>query len=884
MNYQQAFINGFYNRLREDEPCGTQSAGVGQTSNLYDALNDAINHLNANSEPDRVKKIVIFSSRANTKDQNTICQDFENKLAPTKSGIDVIMINIPKERSNAGQPSAFDPYTTSVGPYQVPSEYLKCLTNFDDSRIEYFTRNKDLTSDLQVVVEVIDVLQDEICSTPTTSPTTVPTRDPTADPTVDPTRDPTTDPTQNPTESPIACPSCACTDDWSSDFIFLIDTGCVPSDECGDYTEGIAELASSMKPRYAPRFGVITFDGTDSPIVQIPINDTEFNNFAEGSLNEHDHKEFYDRIRALECNGNNGDPTIKKANTISAIDEAMRIFEYEETTYLPEISCEYTLYPSPGTYSDYSCRGVFTACKHNPPFETNALPALSAWQARSAWGDCRNRYKKIVIFSACLNTENIDIDGGEPPSDDPVCSAYQDENDRTPVAGAGEVEITIFNVFTTESTISATSYQCLTEDDENRRYFGGEDVTPRQPITLDGIVGNYGLPDGSPTRLQLLPFEICETPTAAPTTDPTLSPTEDPTKSPTSEPTTSPTKPPSKAPTLPPVPLCNCDHLAFEFEMIENSCDNPNYARSPDIIMMPGEEDVSGDCHVCTPYDCDLGFNCWRYKMKPKQPYTYIDNPACTNHNPSFIVLPPKNGCTDIWGPYTDYHYTYVLKDVVDETDPWFIMGWNYLTFDDMMTGPEPITGLTGIQIPISIYDPFTNEFHFEICLYGVKDTTSDLNIGYGYSVQNCQNSPPEEYGYDCPTDTPFPDICNDDIMAECSLYLFAHKDDGEQVDDDNNNKGVDLLGSNNNNKKSKHNIFSMYTSYSQWIFIGIMAIFALNIFICAYIKCIRKNNTNMSSRNNKKYGAIEKDDESDDSDGTDSEIDSDESAQQLMQ
>ena len=67
-----------------------------------------------------------------------------------------------------------------------------------------------------------------------------------------------------PTPSPIACPNCACKDDSSSDFISLIDTGCMTQLECEEYTEGIAELASSMKPRHLPRFGVITFDGTST--------------------------------------------------------------------------------------------------------------------------------------------------------------------------------------------------------------------------------------------------------------------------------------------------------------------------------------------------------------------------------------------------------------------------------------------------------------------------------------------------------------------------------------------------------------------------------------------------------------------------------------------
>ena len=62
-------------------------------------------------------------------------------------------------------------------------------------------------------------------------------------------------------------------------YYVLIDRGCVSDDECGEYTEGIAELIASMKPRSAPRIGALTYDGYGSEII-IALKDTQYNDFT----------------------------------------------------------------------------------------------------------------------------------------------------------------------------------------------------------------------------------------------------------------------------------------------------------------------------------------------------------------------------------------------------------------------------------------------------------------------------------------------------------------------------------------------------------------------------------------------------------------------------
>ena len=512
-------------------------------------------------------------------------------------------------------------------------------------------------------------------------------------------------------------------------------------------------------------------------------------------------------------------------------------------------------------------------------------------QRNAVKGDCTGRNKKILIFSACLNTENTAY-----PNDDPVCTAYESAENRTPVKDAGEVEITVFNMLTKEGTVKVDSYECLTEGDSDRLLYGGCDDYGATDITLDGIVGDECLPYGSTDRIISLPTEICEFPTQNPTTDPTQAPTEQPTTEPTPAPTDLPTKAPSDSPTPPPIPKCNCDNLRYEFELLDKSCTN-SYGKSKSYTRLIDGSKPDGACSACDPYiGCDLGYNCWRYKMKQKTPK--CGNPSCRDHNPSYIILPPRNDCQDDGYVFTGEQYQFIIHDVVDETDDYYPFGYNYEELFnedpgvDGLFGPDPSTGQVGIRIPIYFYN-YNNEFIFEICLYSVREMTSNVDIGYGYSVQECKRSPPEIYGYKCPTNVPFPDLCQPDVMDECEWLIsmgYTYAEEGKAHLDNNDNEpiAIDLLknGMNKRKNNSKHNILAMYTSYSQWIFIIIMAIFALNIFICGYIKYLRKNNANMSSENRKKYGFVEKNDESsDDSDGTDSEIDSDESVdQQLVQ
>merc|ERR1719410_562109 len=280
-----------------------------------------------------------------------------------------------------------------------------------------------------------------------------------------------------PTPSPIQC---ACTTGGNTDLYIIADTTCIPDDECEAYSEGIAELFSSIKgPFTIPRVAMMTYDGSSVHTV-VELNDTDFNNYPaqrqlKGGVD--DVKEFYNKIRdGINCQS----LVDAEVDVISAIDEAFRQFTYEETTYLP--------------------------------------PAL------------RGRDKKIALFSTCEHSINSQ-------TEDDVCDKYKTEEDRTVVGD--EVEFTIFNVQTTTANVAQDYLYCLTEDDPGRQFFIGgangitvEDFEDQVEPFANEICYQ---PTPSPTK-RPTPSPVKQ-PTHHPTPLPTKKPTPTPTKRTTAWPT-----------------------------------------------------------------------------------------------------------------------------------------------------------------------------------------------------------------------------------------------------------------------------------------------------------------------------------------------------------
>ena len=166
------------------------------------------------------RELIIFSN-CRADDQDDICTNYEdlirnpsNSPQGTDSGINVNMVNTIPSNDNG---------------YNIvnPNTYLSCLTEYDPNGRIFNPPNPSNDNDIK---NIIDNVQNSICTQPTPTPTTDPTidptsdptRDPTADPTTDPTRDPTTDPTVHPTKSPTL-DECVSED---TDIIILVDSGC----------------------------------------------------------------------------------------------------------------------------------------------------------------------------------------------------------------------------------------------------------------------------------------------------------------------------------------------------------------------------------------------------------------------------------------------------------------------------------------------------------------------------------------------------------------------------------------------------------------------------------------------------------------------------------
>eukprot|EP01084_Bolivina_argentea_P091817 165257_1 len=649
---------------------------------------------------------------------------------------------------------------------------------------------------------------------------------------------------------------CSCENGLEMDLQILIDLSCISDSECDAYTEGIAELFSSIKGEYAgPRIGVYTF--SDNSVDEIvALNNTDYNYINYGDdpsaykIGLIGKKALYNMIRNIDCSS--GNINGQSTDTMSAINNMMEIFEYEEQIYLPSL------------YFETSRRGSITA------------------------HDFTSRHKKIALFSTCIaSTGGID--------ENDICTAYSSENNRyifdSDGINSGEVEITIINVIAENGNIpSPYSYLfCLTENDDGRQFYLGksDDDGNNYAITYDAMVD----------RLECFRNEICDNPTTAPTFEPTLSPTTNPTTDPTSDPTTDPTTKPTPYPIPPEEPRCTCDNLGFELINL-------------DYVGNGGCEPTGGCVYDPNCFSMEIS------KITPKE-----CNPDCkttksdgyTPHIPDYIIIEPKSDCAITM---TAASYFAVLQCALesnsgltlpDDIDGWTDWGTIDYTEDcpepcdeyGMPVGceeyvidhyvwvdgtPDPITGAEGLEIPLKLTQwADDGTYNFELCLWGVTNTVS-TTIGWGFTVPGCSSiGGGIQYGMQCETNN-IPDLCEDFIA-------YAHNTDGVK-NIIPQNEPIDVLNPGNSPQKkpadspqktpSNHSLFAIYSAYSQWIFIIIMAIFSLNIFVCAYIKCIRSK---VRNQNNKNYGFISKqdDDETGSSDGTDSEIDSD-SDEQLIE
>eukprot|EP00488_Nonionellina_sp_1-RS-2012_P001724 TRINITY_DN293_c0_g1_i1.p1 TRINITY_DN293_c0_g1~~TRINITY_DN293_c0_g1_i1.p1 ORF type:complete len:451 (+),score=116.67 TRINITY_DN293_c0_g1_i1:13-1365(+) len=447
------------------------------------------------------------------------------------------------------------------------------------------------------------------------------------------------------------------------------------------------------------------------------------------------------------------------------------------------------------------------------------------------------------MFSTCVDKSH---------ATDGVCTAYGDRTSRQ--INGEDVEFTVYNVLTKESNLDEDTYDCLTLNHPDRLYHASEVDTE---LTLSEMT----------EQLEKFKEEICNVPTQDPTSDPTVDPTRDPSRDPTSDPTSDPTNDPTQNPTL---PRCECENLGYELEWIE--CDTEGGGCPP-----VGECDFTPICNI---YDILLNLDDVPGDNDARCKYESPVNSQLVPHQPQHIIIAAPFDCPITMSKFNWWNVVQSVKGGEPGTD---LTDLNFEELEDV----DPLADIAGIKIPIAEFFPGINSngvnvtvYRIEICLYGVKDyvfqkdenerKTDDhwVNIGWVYDDTDLSGDD-IAYGYNCPATIKIPNVCED-------AKIYA-RSPGK------NNQPLDMLrpkpGSNNNMDEthSPNSFFELYTAYSLWVLAAVVAIFALNVVVCVYIKCIAPSSGTGSGKK-KVYGFISGEEPpkfDDRSDSTDSEWDS---------
>jgi hypothetical protein len=147
----------------------------------------------------------------------------------------------------------------------------------------------------------------------------------------------------------------------------------------------------------------------------------------------------------------------------------------------------------------------------------------------------------------------------------------------------------------------------------------------------------------------------------------------------------------------------------------------------------------------------------------------------------------------------------------------------------------------------------------FEICLLGVYNLAR-TNVGWGYEETSVAGTG-GQYGYSCLSNIELPDLCENGVMESCA----AHQAQTQHLDTPQAGDVIKLMNMKHLKKLGESAVFT------RWMSVAVLVIFALNVFICFCMKCVRRNKKAAA----KQYGKIDNDESEDDSDDvTDSETD----------
>eukprot|EP01083_Nonionella_stella_P175772 613116_1 len=287
---------------------------VGNSVDLYDAIQGALNHFSTYYQGGSHKKIVIINHCDAARTENELECDIP--LIVNGDPVEITVVNIGVVNGT------MDPL------------YMNCLV--DDARDRLFTLpNAQSDSFGDIITPFADAVCDEnavLTDDPTVSPSDKPSVFPTNNPTKSPAEEPTTSPTYDPSVSPTDTPSASPTNKPSPlptidptygptsaptdgptpyptptpfvrnlcdkndlDVVFVVDNSCVMDSECQERQDGLSELIASIKQGTTPRIAYATFGNMID--FEIHLDHSYFNDGTKQNV-MHDYTKL---IRDLSC-------------------------------------------------------------------------------------------------------------------------------------------------------------------------------------------------------------------------------------------------------------------------------------------------------------------------------------------------------------------------------------------------------------------------------------------------------------------------------------------------------------------------------------------------------------------------------------------------------
>jgi len=290
--------------------------------------------------------------------------------------------------------------------------------------------------------------------------------------------------------------------------------------------------------------------------------------------------------------------------------------------------------------------------------------------------------------------------------------------------------------------------------------------------------------------------------------------------------------------------------------------------------------------------------NLWRSLLYPRHLEEEDEHGNMVPHKPEYVIFPHRNDCEREMGHSEYWTRVYEVSYDLDGNTTTVEDPKKYAVYDS--DPDEQSNDATGIKIPVKEWN-VDGEYQFQICLFGESDSVSKdtMDVGWGYSIERSGFSN-WDYGYKCDNNIALPDICS------ASSAYYAHSagrieremdsndlDVDDQIDtkkstpidllkavDDANGIASDLGGSFGDSKNYifGSGLYSVFSAHAQTVILAVLAVLSLTVFMCAFGLCkcdCKPRARRKGGKGGDLYGSVvDRLEEEDISDGTDSEED----------